>query len=85
MQSISDKDVIPLFAVPLCKTKIEEPSAEIQDYLKNKIKFVRRNYSDADNSEELHVLNNDLCKPLKDVLTQKMNEYRLIIRVGLLR
>ena len=37
---ISDKDVMPLFAVPLCKTKIEEPSAEIQDYLKNKIKFV---------------------------------------------
>jgi len=72
---INDENVIPLFAVPLCKTSIEEPSQEIQDYLKNQIKFVRRQYSDADNSEELHVLNNDLCKPLKDVLLNKMNEY----------
>ena len=72
---IDDSNVIPLFAVPLCKTKIEEPSAEIQDYLKNKIKFVRRNYSDADNSEELHVLNDSICKPLKDVLVSKMYEY----------
>lgn len=72
---INDDNVIPLFAVPLCKTKIDEPSEEIQNYLKNKIKFVRRQYSDADNSEELHVLNNDICKPLKDVLLKKMNEY----------
>ena len=72
---ITDQNVIPLFAVPLCKTSIAEPRQEIQDYLKNQIKFVRRQYSDADNSEELHVLNNDICKPLKDVLLNKMNEY----------
>lgn len=72
---INDSDVIPLFAVPLCKTKIEEPSGEIQDYLKNKIKFIRNAYSDADNSEELHVLNASICKPLKDVLTNKMIEF----------
>ena len=80
---INDNEVIPLFAVPLCKTKIEEPSAEIQDYLKNKIKFVRRNYSDADNSEELHILNNDICKPLKEALTNKMNEYLEYLDVDL--
>jgi len=57
------------------QNQIEEPSTEIQDYLKNKIKFVRRNYSDADNSEELHVLNDPICKPLKDALVSKMYEY----------
>ena len=72
---IDDSNVLPLFAVPLCKTKIEEPSAEIQDYLKNKIKFVKNHYSDADNSEELHVLNDPICKPLKDALVGKMYEY----------
>ena len=71
---INDNEVIPLFAVPLCKTKIDEPSVEIQDYLKNKIKFVRRNYSDADNSEELHILNNDFCKPLKETLLPAITE-----------
>jgi hypothetical protein len=80
---IDDNNVIPLFAVPLCKTKIDEPVQEIQDYLKNQIKFVRRQYSDADNSEELHVLNNDICKPLKDILTQKMNEFLEYLDVDL--
>ena len=80
---INDNNVLPLFAVPLCKTKIEEPSAEIQDYLKNKIKFVRRNYSDADNSLELHVLNDPICKPLKDVLVGKMNEFLEYLDVDL--
>ena len=40
-----------LFAVPFAKQRQKSPSAEIQDYSKNKIKFVRRNYSDADNQK----------------------------------
>ena len=42
---ITDKQVIPLFAVPLCKTRIEEPAPEIIDYLQNKISYTRMLHS----------------------------------------
>ena len=72
---ITDKQVIPLFAVPLCKTRIEEPAPEIIDYLQNKISYTRMLHSVAMNSDDHNVLDREEVAPLRKALLDQVNEY----------
>ena len=73
--AITDKQVIPLFAVPLCKTRIEEPAPEIIDYLQNKISYTRMLHSVAMNSDDHNVLDREEVAPLRKALLDQVNEY----------
>ena len=72
---ITDKQVIPLFAVPLCKTRIEEPAPEIIDYLQNKISYTRMLHSVAMNSDDHNVLDREEVAPLRKAIMDQVNEY----------
>ena len=72
---ITDKQVIPLFAVPLCKTRIEEPAPEIIDYLQNKISYTRMLHSVAMNSDDHNVLDRGEVAPLRKAIMDQVNEY----------
>ena len=68
---INDNSYI-LFVCP-CKTKIEEPM-EIQDYQRTKLNLLEEIIV-MQTIQELHILNNDTANLLKEILTNKMNEY----------
>ena len=72
---ITDANVIPLFAVPVCQTEIEPQSSIITDFLINKLEYKRMLYSNAKNSSGLFVLDEPICRPLKDALTSRLEDF----------
>ena len=61
MKPITDANVVPLFAVPVCQTEIEPQSSIITDFLINKLEYKRMLYSNAKNSSGLFVLDEPIC------------------------
>ena len=75
MKPITDANVVPLFAVPVCQTEIEPQSSIITDFLINKLEYKRMLYSNAKNSSGLFVLDEPICRPLKDALTSRLEDF----------
>ena len=73
-QHVTDNEVTPLFAIPLCKTNINPVSDEIIDYLKN-LEYKPHLYSNAQNTTNVHVLDELICKPLKEEVQFKLDSY----------
>jgi len=80
---INDDNVLPLWATPLCKTKISEPSSEIVEHLTNKIEYKYKEYTNAHNSVSLFVLDDEICQPLKDTLMASVTEFLQYLNVDL--
>ena len=80
---INDDSVLPLWATPLCKTKIEQPSQDIIDHLTNKIEYKYKEYTNAHNSVSLFVLDELICEPLKNTLMNKVNDFLTYLNVDL--
>ena len=75
LKPITNENVLPLFAVPVCNTEIEPQSSVIEDYLINKLDYKRLIYSNAKNSSGLFVLDEPICRPLKDALTARLEDF----------
>jgi uncharacterized protein (TIGR02466 family) len=75
LEPISFNNVTPLFAVPLCHTRIEPVSDIIVDHLTNKVEYDRLIYSNAKNSSGTFILDNPICAPLKTALTERLENF----------
>ena len=75
LKPITDANVVPLFAVPVCHTQIEPQSSIITDFLLNKLHYERLIYSNAKNSAGTFVLDEPICRPLKDALTSRLEDF----------
>lgn len=72
---IHDKDVVPLFAVPLCKTKIEPITEEEMNYLTVGIEYRERLHSVAYNSVDNYILDDPRVADVKRKVMEQLNEF----------
>lgn len=80
---INDSNVLPLWATPLCKTKITPLDENIVHHLTENVEYQYKEYTNAYNSVDLWVLNHEICKPLKEMLMNKVNEFLKYLSVDL--
>tara|TARA_B100000686_G_scaffold355200_1_gene470991 strand:+ start:8116 stop:8766 length:651 start_codon:yes stop_codon:yes gene_type:complete len=71
---IIQDEVTPLFAIPLCKTSINPVDDEVINYLKN-LEYKPHLYSNAQNSVNVHVLDEPIVKPLRDQIYFKLDSF----------
>ena len=71
---IQDQNVLPLFAIPMCRTKINPVDDETVNYLKHKIEYnmLRPN---SFNSKDMHILDDPKCHDLRSVLLQQVIDF----------
>lgn len=74
---ISDNHVVPLFAVPLCKTRIEPCTEQELDYLMHSIEYQERLHSIAYNSVDNYILDDPKVADVKRKVMNQVNEYLL--------
>lgn len=74
---ITDKNVVPLFAVPLCKTSIEPCTVEEMQYLMHGIKYQERLHSIAYNSADNYILDDPMVADVKKKVMNQLNEFLL--------
>ena len=77
MNPISDKNVVPLFAVPLCKTKIDPISSDEMKYLTTGIAYKERLHSIAWNSVDNYILDDPKVADVKKKVMDQLNEFLL--------
>lgn len=71
---ITDQNVLPLFAIPLCRTNIEPISPDTELYLTQQIEYAQQRQN-AQNSVDLHILNDPKCVILKKQLQQQLKDF----------
>ena len=71
---IQDQNVLPLFAIPMCRTKIDPVNENTVDYLKNRIDYnmMRPN---SYNSANMKILDDPMCQNLRTVLLQQVEDF----------
>jgi len=72
---IKDNNVVPLFAVPLCKTKIEPLTNEELNYLTNEIEYGEQLHSVAYNSVNNYILDDPKMANVKKKIMDQLNEF----------
>ena len=74
---ISDNQVVPLFAVPLCKTRIEPCTEQEMEYLTTGIDYKERLHSIAWNSVDNYILDDPKVADVKRKVMEQVNEFLL--------
>lgn len=74
---ISDNQVVPLFAVPLCKTRIEPCTEQEMEYLTTGIEYKERLHSIAWNSVDNYILDDPKVADVKRKVMEQVNEFLL--------
>lgn len=74
-KTIQDKHVVPLFAVPLCKTSIDPITDEEMHYLTHGIKYKERLHSIAYNSVDNYILDDPKVADVKKKVMDQLNEF----------
>mgnify|MGYP005687632601 FL=1 len=71
---ITEKNVVPLFGIPLCQTQLQ-PYDESADFIMNKVNYVERSHKVCYISEDDYLLDKENLLPLKTEIMQKVSEF----------
>jgi uncharacterized protein (TIGR02466 family) len=71
---ITDQNVLPLFAIPLCRTNIGAVSEDTEHYLKQKIEYTQQRQN-SHNSKNLNILDDPKCVQLKQQIHTQLMDF----------
>ena len=71
---ITENNVVPLFGIPLCKTKIR-PYEESENFIKTKLEYEERSHKVSFISKDDYVLDKENLLPLKTEIMNQVSEF----------